>query len=150
MILKEITLLTLEEYLENTLFVSSINKFWWLKTPRPHINGAVYAINDENTVDFVSAFNVAIGVRPVCVFDISPSNPLFWCKPGKVMGSKIKYGKYTWTVFDISNNELRTLCDVAIVDHCFDSYDSNSNKWEVSELKRWLETEGIKLIDGLE
>ena len=144
MILKEITLLTLDEYLECNPNISPIGAYWWLKTPHSHVNGAVFAIDDHNSVDWISTFNTNVGVRPVGVFNISFSNPLFWYKPGKIIGSKIIYGNFSWTIFETYKKEIKAICDNIIDYRCFDT---NGGKiWANSDIKTWLEKEGLMLI----
>jgi hypothetical protein len=108
----------------------------------------VYFVNSDG-IPYASAgyFNShidnPIGVRPFCIFNLECIDPLFWHKPETLVGSKIEYGKYTWSVFKTKDGDIYALCDEIIAKRRFDE---KTNIWEKSELKTWLEVEGLKLI----
>ena len=146
--IKTITLLSAEEY-EKCKTIIPQTSWWWLKTP--YLNDKVPYFDDndcvrvvfDNVLDYNACdFNHA-GVRPVGIFNIELTSPMFWHKSEALIGTKMQYGNYNWTIFNIQNGELYALCDKNIAKRRFDS---TSNVWESSELKTWLETEGVKLI----
>jgi hypothetical protein len=55
------------------------------------------------------------------------------------------YNDRNWTILEIKNNSFSALCTETIAKH---QYDSETNIWEKSGLKTWLETEGLQLIAG--
>ena len=141
--LKEITLLSLEEHEKyKSITPSSSPTWWWLKTPYPGYDDAVRVIGDGGFLHIYSCFNYG-GVRPFCIFNLESTDSLFWYKPEALVGSKIEYGKFKWTILSVDSGELHALCDEIIAEHRFDG---ETNKWEDSEIKMWLETEGIRLI----
>ena len=139
MLIKEIAVFSVEEYNKYKSLVPVIKSFWWLRTPACLVRRVCCVQNDGNIDNIGCEISYKVGVRPVCVFDIKFADPVFWYK----IGSKIKYGKYNWTVVDIQNSELFALCDDIIGFHCFDE---ESDAWQESRLKTWLEAEGLKLI----
>ena len=141
--LKSITLLTEREYIKYKSVIPETNWWWWLRSPSPGCGSYVHVIDDDGTLFDYDCNDYCGGVRPFCIFDIESDNPLFWCKSEVLVGSKIKYGKYEWTVLNAENGELHALCDGIIAKHRFDE---ETNIWQDSELKVWLETEGLKLI----
>ena len=139
MILKEITLLTEAEYNRYKSLAPVIKIRWWLRTPA-RLDRHVCRVQDDGNLDNDGCvISYTVGVRPVCVFDIEFADPIFWYK----IGTKIKYGKYDWTIIDIQNGKLLALCDDIIGFHYFDEI---SDVWEESDLKTWLETIAPKLI----
>ena len=140
--LKTITLLSMEEYEKHRNIILKTS-WWWLKTPYPKYDKCVRAVGRNGDLGFDTCYVSGAGVRPFCIFNLESSNPLFWHKPEALVGSKIQYGKYKWTILNTENGELHALCDEFIAYSCFDK---NTNIWEESELKVWLETEGLKLI----
>lgn len=143
MTIKKITLLTKEEYVKNKSVIPKINHWCWLKTPCSGDGDYIHIVYADGDFDYFYVVDNDGGVRPLCVFDIEPDDPIFWYKSEMLVGSKIKYGKYEWTVLNAENSELYALCDEIIARRRFDT---ESNDWEDSELKAWLETEGLKLI----
>ena len=142
---KEITLLTATEYEECKDIVPHLREeYWWLRTIGSDKN-AVCFVRRDGLVNPIGhpCDHKFVTVRPVCAFDLDFSDLMFWSKTEDLLGSKIKFGKYTWTIFNVVNGKLRALCDEVIAKHWFDP---KTNAWTKSELKTWLETEGLKLI----
>lgn len=131
----QITLLTYEEYKTYKDIVPLVNNYWWLHTP---FNSALVRIVDPdgNISPCGQAINYYSGVRPVLRMKLSNSKSL--CP-----GDTIRIGSKNFTVLSWNENELVALCDEIIAVRKFDSKNGN---WETSELKVWLETEGLKLI----
>jgi hypothetical protein len=142
--LKKITLLSQAEYVMRESIIPKVPWWWWLKTPHLEFDNCVHVVFDDaldyNTCDFEHG-----GVRPLCVFALSFADAVYWHKSDKIIGSKIKFGKYKWTILSVNNDTMCALCDDVITNHRFDE---NTNVWEISELKQWLETEGLNLINA--
>ena len=143
MLLKKITLLSREEYIKYHPIIPVVNARWWLKT----------SYYDRN-IDYVtvaadlgsSSYIVSdIGVRPCCIFELDSSDAAFWCKPEMLIGTKVRFGNYEWTVVDIKEGKIRTLCDQIIAKRRFDC-DGNFCCLEDADLGLWLVNEGLKLI----
>lgn len=145
MTLKKITLLSIEEYRKYKPVISLIKKddWWWLRSPGDLPNYAASIARNGDIEEIGSHVINDDAIRPALSLNLEVSDSLFWYKPEKVIGTKIKYGKYTWTVLDAEFGGLYLLCDNYIGNHRFDS---EFNDWNTSELKGWLETEGLKLI----
>ena len=143
MILKEITIPSIEEYAEYQNIIPNAD-WWWLRSPGRLQNCAV-GVCPDGTLD-EDGFDVCfseISVRPVLKFSLEPADALFWQKREILIGSKMQYGKCDWTILSVKDNELYMICSEYIGERCFDS---KSNDWETSELKTWLEAEGLKCI----
>ena len=145
MTLKEITLLSIEEYKQFQSIVSLVECWrWWLRSPGRNQNNAACAYGGGVVCGYSDYVHKDNGcVRPALKLNLEISDTLFWYKPEKLIGTKIEYGNYRWTVLDTSLGELYVLCDSIIARRRFDP---ESNNWATSELKQWLETEGLKLI----
>jgi hypothetical protein len=141
MTIKEITLLSKNEFEQYKDIIPVVHHRWWLCTPGGFWKHAFCVGNDGNINDKygigINCFY--IGVRPFCVFEASTSDTAFWLKPG----SEFSFGEYHWTILDIKDDNVYALCNKIIGKNCFDK---QSNDWETSQLKRWLETEGLKLV----
>jgi hypothetical protein len=143
MILKEITLPSEKEYTEYKSLIPAVDHwYWWLKTIYPDHDNCVYVVKG-GSLTYGDVCGLAGGVRPLCIFSIEPTDSEFWSKPKKLIGSKRRYGMRDWTVLDVKDNELYILCDEVITGRCFDH---DTNVWEHSELRQWLETEGLKIV----
>lgn len=144
MTLQKITLLTKEEYEKYKVIIPIINNSWWLRSPgctrlRVAIIDNSGKIDERGYyVDYVYA-----AVRPALKFDLEPSDNPFWYKPEKLIGTKIKYGNYLWTVLNLEPGSIYALCDAVVSTGRFDI---RTNDWDKSELKRWLETEMLNSI----
>ena len=144
MILKNITLLTEDEFNKYKSIIPVIEHRWWLRTPAPEYDDCTRVINWDG---FLSRFSDICRkgntIRPSCIFGFDPSDIQFWYKPEKLIGTKIEYGKYQWTVLSANFGEIYALCDNVIT---YRRFDPVSNDWNESELKQWLETDGLNLI----
>ena len=142
--LKNITLLSKDEYTKYQSLIPNTDHWWWLKT-QSSLSGAkdyVFVVDQVGELRHCSGFYYG-GVRPLCVFAFESTDPAFWYKPKKLVGSKIQYGQYNLTILSAGKGEIHALCDEAIARHYFDK---NTSVWETSELKRWLATEGFVKI----
>ena len=144
MIIEEISLLSENDYIKYRHLIPLVNAWYWLKTPEPLYKNAVRIIDERGDLAGLYCSTNGGDVRPVCFFDFEPGDLLFWYKGEKLIGSKIKYGAYSWTVLNIENNKLYALCD-EIIATCR-RFDDKSNVFERSELKYWLKTTGLQLI----
>ena len=140
---KTMTLLSKEEYEKYRLLIPIIDNWWWLRTPNSDHSSGVCIIDCDGKLYSDFCFYKDGGIRPVCTLNLEPSDSEFWHKPKTLIGAKIKYGKHQWTVLDALENDLLVLCDKNIWCRRFDL---RFNIWETSELKQWLETEGLKFI----
>lgn len=146
MTLREITLLTKEEYERYRSAIPVVDDSWWLRSPgytRLRI-AAVDNVGNVNEHGCYIDYTYAT-VRPALRLDLEPSDNLFWYKPERLIGTKIKYGNHQWTVLNLEPGSIYALCDTVVSSGRFDG---KSNDWDTSELKQWLETEGLKLITG--
>lgn len=144
MFIKAITCLSNEEYQVYKPIIPVIEDLWWSRSPgvnRAHA-AFIHSNGDFNKYGRVVNWD-DVGVRPALNLSLKTSDNLFWYKPEKLIGSKIEYGRYTWTVLDAEVGEIYVLCDDIIARHRFDAY---SNTWDTSELKQWLETEGLRIV----
>lgn len=144
MTVKEITLLSKEEYKKHRSVIPVISYYWCLRSPGKYQDQTtVVDHNGDIVADRISVYNSHSAVRPALKLNLEMTDNRFWYKPEKLVGSKIRFGKYNWTVLDANLGELYVLCDKLITRRRFDP---ESNDWDASELKRWLKTEGMKLI----
>ena len=143
MMLQTITLLTDEEYEKYKPHIPSMYRSWWLQAPGSSRDTVCTVDYTGNINSDAYTANCIISVRPVLVFDLDMSDPRFWYRSEKLAGQKFEYGKYTWTFLDVKLGKMSVICDSVIAKRCFDP---ESNNWDKSELKSWLETEGLKLI----
>ena len=144
MLFKNITLLTDEEYIKYKSLIPVTDDWWWLKTPYSAYKNGVRAIKCYGDRCNNFCFSDNGGVRPLCVFEVETADSIFWSKPEMLIGSKIEYGKYKWTVLNVESSVLYVLCDEIITRRRFDS---SVNVWANSELRRWLKTEGLKIMN---
>lgn len=147
MTVKEITLLSTEDYEKYEPIIPVIrDDRWWLRSPSYDQDRAVFVLTNGSIHKLgYGVYYCDSAVRPALILELEVSNNLFWYKPERLVGTKIKYGNYKWTILDADFGELYVLCDELIARHRFDP---KSNDWDKSELKQWLETEGMKLITG--
>ena len=126
--IKDITLLSIDEYEACKNTVPSVDGWWWLRSPGYYSNSAASVDrgggvdDDGNYVDYDH-----YAVRPALVYE---SNYLQF-------EDKVKILNYTWTV--ISKNIL--LCDDIVGYTCFreDWRVDDANDYEKSDIKKWLE-----------
>lgn len=142
----ETTLLSEDEYYRYRDTIPCIGKPWWLRSPGydsdyaadVDSNGAVYA-------DGYYVFNTTFGVRPA--FRIGLSYPEIFCAGDQVFVNGLKC-----TVLDVrqKQNEIYVLSDTIVECRRFDK---ESNDWEKSELKAYLNQKFIeqkKIVDVYE
>jgi hypothetical protein len=140
--IKKISILSKEECEKYWELIPYIDTAWWLRTPCDNSCIGVRVIDlSGHLSNFICGYD-RVGVRPACWFEIDLADPAFWRR--KLVGTKIQFGNYIWTVLDINDNEVFALCDKSIANRCFDS---ENNLWESSKLKNWLEVESLKILN---
>ena len=113
MTIKGITLLSIEEYEKYKSVIPTTNYWWWLRSPGYDRVRAAYVSSDG--VEFGKLIYYAKNaVRPALKLNLEMADNRFWYKPEKLIGTKLEYGKYTWTVLDAEQGELYALCDEVI------------------------------------
>lgn len=133
----QITLLTSAEYEKHKSIIPLINSdWWWLKDVYHKYRGSVHCVNDNGALDYYYRCYYFSGVRPVLKMDLANIKSLH-------PGEHIRIGSKSFTILSWEADELVALCDEFIDTRRFNA---DSNEWETSELKQWLETEGLKLI----
>ena len=142
-LVKEMTLLSREEFKKYKSLIPETMQWWWLKSPAISYQHDVYSVDYVNDVCIDGCYDRDGGVRPLCIFSLDSTESTFWCKSEKLIGSKIKYGKYNWTVLNSEYGEIYALCDEVVVKHRFDK---DTNIWDNSELKILLETAVLEMI----
>ena len=126
--IKEITLLSIEEFEQYRNNIPSLDARWWFRSPGYdsyraagiYIDGSVY-----HRGDYVNLDNRV--VRPVIVIQLDSNLQI---------GDKIELVGYTWTM--IAKN--MALCDKGVGQTYFrkDSEASDANVYEKSDVKKWL------------
>jgi hypothetical protein len=153
MILKSISLLDEEGFLKHKELIRPLMSRWWLKSKPRSMNYCVHCVAGPSTIGAVSS-NCVEGIRPVCNFEIEITDPMFWSKPSKLIGSTLVFGNYEWIILEIEGGRLFAICDTIIGDNYFSLCKEYGPcgpcpvEWDTSELKVWLETEGVKLINS--
>lgn len=134
---KEIALLTKKEYVAKKRFILPIRSDWWLCTPGGWDNCVCYVWGGNGNVS-KNGFPIesVFGVRPVLRFNVVNPESFY-------AGQSCPIGKFMWTVLSVKGAAITALCNEAIM---FRKYDETSNDWETSDLKYWLDTEGLKTI----
>ena len=134
----------MEECQRYTSIIPIIEDRWWSRSPGVNQAHAAFIHSNGNFNKYGRIVNWDdIGVRPALKLNLNLADNLFWYKPEKLVGTKIKFGRYWWTILDSEFGEIYVLCNKLIAKR---SFDSKSNDWGKSELKQWLEAEGLKLI----
>jgi hypothetical protein len=142
MTVEKITLLSVSEYGKYKSLIPKFNSLrWWLKTPSEA--KGVYCVNGLGELQSFRVWDARPYVRPVCVFSFDTYDTQFWLKKDALIGSEIKVNHYAFTVLDVKNGRVTAICN-AIMNGC--RFDLDTAIWDNSELKAWLETEGLKRI----
>lgn len=128
--IEEITLLSIEEYYRYRSLIPYLNKYWWLRSPGYDSLHAAYVCSSGAVDDYgFYVYCTDIGVRPALRISVSDSSEF-------LRGCSIELFDKTWTVLDITGDQIYVLADNIIGGHIFDT---KSNVWETSELKAWLQ-----------
>ena len=131
-----ITLLTSEEYSKFESIIPRVTfDWWWLKDAYPADNHAVRCVDEDGALLYIDC-NIVNGVRPALRMPLSNHLSL---KPG----DKLRIGSKSFTILSWEKDNVFALCDEIIIVLRFDPID---NEWDCSEIKEWLETDGLRLI----
>jgi hypothetical protein len=103
----------------------------------------VSSVNVGGYTSYSHCYLSYIGVRPLGIFESGPSDCVFWCKEETLIGKKIRYGAYDWTVLKTEKGEMYALCDGIIAKRRFDP---ETAEWENSEIKQWLENDAVEQL----
>ena len=119
-----VTLLSIEEYMENKDLIPNIDVWWWLRLPGFYQYDAALVLEDGDVHDYGFDVHDLIAVRPAQKIGNPESlNP----------GSKFECAGYTWTML---RGNL-ALCDSSIGKTAFSN--KSSNDYETSAAKRYVE-----------
>ena len=119
----EITLLTVEEYERYKTQIPHVNVWCWLRSPGDDQNYAASVFDDSDVYGIVDhVINAFYAVRPALRSEIIDLP----------IGERISALGNRWTVI---NTGLAISNEVVARKR----FDGNSNVWETSELKKWLE-----------
>ena len=142
--IKSISLLSLDEFRLYESFIPKVDDSWFLKDPgdNPYF---VCEIDEKSKIHTTCYHSCQlVGTRPALILkrsfyeaiDIENINMF-------KAGAKINVGNYKFTILNVDENNILALCD-EIIGHR--RFDPDTNEWNKSELKRWLETEGVQKI----
>ena len=127
--IKEVTLLSVQEYMDNKSLIPQINGWWWLKSPGYNYRTAAN-VNANGALNSTDICNASGGVRPALkVYSLKETklNP----------GDKVDLCGLSWTV--LNNNII--LCDKTIGNTYFRSEWKlpGANIFDTSDVKKWTE-----------
>lgn len=135
-----LTLLTEREFKKHKRIIKALPECWWLRT---FVDNSYFVCGiQKNKIHDFCSITVPEGVRPAVRFVTKPHKSY---KRGK----KINIGNYIWTILEVDpfyeNGDIIifALCDDIIAKRKFDAV---NNYWHTSELKQWIETDGLNLI----
>lgn len=123
--MKDITLLTKEEYKKYKDIIPYVNFWWWLRSPSS-IRYFAACVDSDGSLDIFRVNYSSLRVRPAIVCDSTEFSPR----------TKIKALDLTWTVL----NSSLILCDESIGYSAFREnwMESNANDYDASDVKRNL------------
>lgn len=125
-----ITLLTKEEVEALPVDIRKCYEYWWLRSPGHYYNEAAFVFGEYGDVDRLGySVDEELDVRPALRVNLKSTN--------LQIGDKVAVFGYVWTV--ITENLI--LCDDIVGESPFrkDRYASDANKYEASDIKKWLE-----------
>lgn len=136
--LEEVTLLSIEEYKKYKNIIPLLEKWWWLRSPG-FVGYYPYYVADVDCVGDVAEYGSYIGVHKRAV------RPALKIKTSEVncfdIGDTISFPKDhigdEYIVLDKLPNNILYILSKDIVS--IRRFDPESNVWETSELKQWLE-----------
>ena len=124
-IITDIRLLTVPQYINNKNIIPAVDRWWWLSSPY-EINRFVECVSDDGEVFRTDVHYTDGGVRPLLVGDFEP---LF-------RGDKFELANYTWTVL----SRYSALCDHSVGRTYFIGWDKeDANSYNKSNVKFWVE-----------
>ena len=124
---KEITLLSAEEYYTYRYLIPQCNEWWWLRSPGPR-NYRVNIVTVDSDVRTRYTWAKSGGIRPLLKVENSDLKP----------GDKIILSNYTWTAL----TPKLVLCDKIVKTSVFryDKESKNANDYNSSDVKTVLNT----------
>lgn len=130
----EITLLSKEEYNRYKDIIPFVKDDWWLRS-RGYDNDYEYYVNNNGNLcsNHVMSYR---GIRPALYITLPNQKFL-------TVGDHIRIGSKDFIILSWEDSNLFALCCEVIATCRFDRV---TNEWNVSEIKEWLSTEGIRLI----
>jgi hypothetical protein len=143
--IESIGLLTEKEYHRSRQYISDLSVTWWLRSSYDALPRYCYTDIPRNVCVNRDGEDVKHSIRPVIKIRLDDSARRLRGFLVSVYGLVFNYGKYTWTVldYDPTTNIIFALCNTTIGRRTFGK---ESQTWETSDLKAWLETDGIKKI----
>lgn len=128
--IKEVTLLSLEEYEKYKDLIPEIDYWYWLRSPRNSTNGIAYvAPNGSTGYDYCC--HTSGTVRPALRIEVDNPN-----SEELVVWEKIMIKNDMYSILDVKGSEVLLLSDGILG---YRRFDPKSNIWEKSELKEWLD-----------
>lgn len=132
-IVREITLLSMQEYKRFSRLISDMDEssLWWLKTANERAkegNRVMTVDNLGNLSYFGEICSTPLSIRPTLKVETF-ANPNF-----RVSNTVELFG-HIWTVLEVQNKEILLLCDEYIGNEIFDE---ESNDYSQSFIKDWL------------
>lgn len=127
--IKDITLLSIEEFEQYRDNIPLLNALWWLRSPGydTYQVACIYGDAVYYHGDFVGHDDYT--VRPAAIIQLDPNLQI---------GNKIELAGYTWTMVA----ENIALCDKGVGQTYFrkDFKAPDANVYEKSDVKKWLKT----------
>ena len=105
--------------------IPSVPERWWLQTAASDSNTLVKTINNYGDEVLFPCTNETVYVRPALIIN----GPM-------PVGCIVEFAGVKWTVVSSIYKTVVAVCNNVIAQRQFDF---NSNEWETSELKAWLE-----------
>lgn len=130
--IKKITLLNSEELKEykyiipKTLISPSYDIYWWLRSEG----------KDPEETEIVTWDGKRLSMARYLEYDVCPVLKLITSPHRLGVGTEFRLFGFEWTVLDVKDGVTTAICNTKIACR---RYDTESNDWETSELKAWLE-----------
>jgi len=122
--IKEVTLLSVEEYQEAKEHIKPICLNWWLRSPGDTDYKAAFVNDDNNYISSEVVIKV-LAIRPALVCDFHSKLEI---------GDMFLLNGFTWTVI----SDHMALSDIIAEFRGFND-DWKKNKYETSDIKKWLD-----------
>lgn len=131
-----LTLLSEKEYTENREFIKLLNNLWWLRSPCYYSRSHASCVCGHGGLGYNDIDDTNSSVRPALILNSESSF---------IVGDKFKYYDHNWTVISAKY----ALCDEEFCRmtfrKCWTADDAND--YEVSDIKRYLDSEWDKMMD---
>ena len=144
--IEEIRLLTDREYGKYRSLIPDLTVTWWLQSTYDDACARFcYTDFPRSVCVNRDGDGVKHSVRPVIKIKLDGAARRLPGFAESIVGLVFYYGKYTWIVLDYNpiDNTIFALCNTTIGKRTFVA---ESQVWDNSDLKVWLETDGIKKI----